>query len=319
MKRVLVGIVVSILAVGFTATGAEAEKKKKGKKKDAAPASAQIAESMGDIKWGMTKDEVMEKFLGKLRDKYRPLLGKTKDAVEEDRLRQEAKNEIDAIKKSYVEFDGKSTGWNVSFLKGEFTHGNDEAMLVVRDGNSQNFYFFIGGKLWKWYKAFDAAVFPAGNFAAFASGVQRRFGPAKDVTGEIQPGEGDRHWLEWQDKQTRLRAVDLSGFYGFYSLVFEEKQTVDKLATLRTTKEETGDKRHAMVESVTSERTETNDGSSNIVDRITGRTRQIEQAPEASEPAQSASSKGKAKSKAAKEEEGSSVRDSDDPISGLGL
>ena len=76
----------------------------------------------------------------------------------------------------------------MSFLKGEFTHGNDEAMIVVRDGNSQNFYFFIGGKLWKWYKAFDASVFPAGNFGTFAQGVQRRFGPAKDVSAEIRAG-----------------------------------------------------------------------------------------------------------------------------------
>ena len=222
----------------------------------------------------------MEKFLGKLRDKYRPLIAKTKDAVEEDRLRQEAKTEVDAIKKGYVEFDGKSSGWNVSFLKGEFTHGNDEAMIVVRDGNSQNFYFFIGGKLWKWYKAFDAAVFPAGNFGTFAQGVQRRFGPAKDVSAEIRQGEGERHWLEWQDKQTRLRAIDLTDFYGFYSLVFEDKGTVDKLATLRTTKEEVADKKHAMVESVTSERSNVNDDAPDVVDRITGRTRQIEQAPE---------------------------------------
>ena len=152
------------LPLAWTASGAEAEKKKKTKKKDAAPVSAQIAESMGDLKWGMTKDEVMEKFVGKLRDKYRPLIAKTKDAVEEDRLRQEAKTELEAIKKGFVEFNGTSSGWNVSFLKGEFTHGNDESMSSYATSNSQNFYFFIGGKLWKWYKAFDAAVFPRRNF-----------------------------------------------------------------------------------------------------------------------------------------------------------
>ena len=37
---------------------------------------------------------------------------------------------------------GSSSG-SVSFLKGEFTHGNGESMFVVRDKNSQNFYFFI--------------------------------------------------------------------------------------------------------------------------------------------------------------------------------
>jgi hypothetical protein len=191
-------------------------------------------------------------------------------------------------------------------------------MLVVRDGNSQNFYFLIEGKLWKWYKAFDASVFPAGNFGTFAAGVQKRFGPAKDVTAELTRGEGQRHWLEWQDKQTRLRAIDLTDFYGFYSLVFEEKKTVDNLATLRTHKEETGDKRHAMVESVTSERTEASDGSSNIVDRITGRMRQVEQAPEAAEAEETASSK-KGKSGKGKEEAAAPVKDDDDPISGLGL
>ena len=119
----------------------------------------------------------------------------------------------------------------MSFLKGEFTHNNDESMLVVRDENSQNFYFFIGGKLWKWYKAFDAAVFPAGNFATFAGAVAAplRQG-ASTRKASFAPGEGERHWLEWQDKQTRLRAVDQTDFYGFYCLVFEEKATLDNLA-----------------------------------------------------------------------------------------
>jgi len=95
---------------------------------------------------------------------------------------QAAREEVDAIRKGAVEFDGRSTGWDVSFLKGEFSQGNDESMIVVRDVNSQNFYFFIGGKLWKWYKAFDAAVFPADNFAAFGSAVQRKFGDDKRDT-----------------------------------------------------------------------------------------------------------------------------------------
>jgi hypothetical protein len=327
MKRVLVGIVVAMLAVGFSATGAQAEKKqasaekKKGgkKKADAVPTSDKIAESLGDLKWGMTKDEVMSKFLNKVKEKYRPLIAKTKDAVQEDRLRQEARAEIEAIKKGAVDFDGKSTGWNVSFLKGEFTNGNDESMLVVRDGNSQNFYFFIGGKLWKWYKAFDASVFPAGNFGVFASGVQRRFGPAKDVQGELQSGEGQRHWLEWQDKQSRLRAIDLTDFYGFYSLVFEEKATVDNLARLRTNKEEVSDKKHAMVESVTGERSKNPDDSSNVVDRITGRLRQKEQAPEEQEAAPTTASAKSKKGKGKEEESSTPVRDDDDPISGLGL
>jgi hypothetical protein len=321
MKRVLVGMLAAALAMGLAVSEAQADKKKKGgKKREAAvPTSEKIAESMSEVKWGMSKDELMNKFLGKIKEKYRPLVGKTKDAVEEDRLRQEAKQEMDAIRKGYVEFDGRSSGWNVSFLKGEFTHNNDEAMLVIRDSNSQNFYFFIGGKLWKWYKAFDASVFPVGNFEQFASAVQRRFGPAKEAKGELKAGEGERQWLEWQDKQTRLRAIDETGFYGFYSIVFEDKSTLSNLANLRKQGDGDGDKRHAMVESVTSERTENPDSAPNIVDRITGRLRQNEQAPDpAADSTQAATGKGKSKDKA-KSTSSAPVESSDDPISGLGL
>ncbi len=321
MKRVLVGMLAAALAMGLAVSEAQADKKKKGgkKKEAAAPTSEKIAESMSEVKWGMSKDELMNKFLGKIKEKYRPLVGKTKDAVEEDRLRQEAKQEMDAIRKGYVEFDGRSSGWNVSFLKGEFTHNNDEAMLVIRDSNSQNFYFFIGGKLWKWYKAIDASVFPVGNFQQFATAVQRRFGNAKEAKGELKPGEGERQWLEWQDKQTRLRAIDETGFYGFYSLVFEDKNTVNNLANLRKQGDDDGKKQHAMVESVTSERTEQPDSAPNIVDRITGRIRQNEQAPEqADDSSQAATGKGKSKDKA-KSASSAPVESSADPISGLGL
>jgi hypothetical protein len=161
-------------------------------------------------------------------------------------------------------------------------------------------------------------VFPVGNFQQFASAVQRRFGNAKESQGELRSGEGERKWLEWQDKQTRLRAIDQTDFYGFYCLVFEEKQTLDNLANLRKHQDEGSDKRHAMVESVTSERTEQPDDAPNIVDRITGKIRQNEQAPAAEEDStQAATGKSKAKDKA--KSSSSPVDSSDDPISGLGL
>lgn len=325
MKRVLVRALTALLAVLLVASAADAEKRKKGRHKKAGktPTSQEIAKSMGDLRWGMSRQDLQKKFINDVKKKYRPLVAKTHDAVEEDRLRREAAAEIKRIKDGNVEFNGRSTGWDVSFIKGEFTHNNDEAMLVVRDGNSQNFYFFIGDRLWKWYKAFDAAVFPANNFNAFAGAVQRRFGKAKDVNAEMRDGEGSRHWLEWQDKKTRLRAVDETDFYGFYCLVFEEKGTLDKLASLRSNKSDRGEKRHALVESVTSGDEANPDESANIVDRITGRMRQREQAPEPAE-SRSAKRRGRSSSSSSDEEDTeqdskSAVRGDDDPLKGLGL
>ena len=101
--------------------------------------------------------------------------------------------------------------------------------------------------------------------------------------------------------------------------MFEEKSTVDKLATLRTTKEESGDKKHAMVESVTSERSNVNDDCAEHrrPHHRAARARSSRR-PKRSDSSETASSKGKTK-KGSKAEEATPVKDSDDPISGLGL
>jgi len=216
LMRVVVGVLTVVLGVGVAQAEGKKEKGKAGKEAKIANSPA-IVESMGDLKWGMSKDDLLGKLTDKIKEKYRPLVAKTKSAVEEDRLRGKAKEEMRAIRDSYVEFSGKSTGWDVSFLKGEFTHNNDESMLVMRDENSQNFYFFFGGRLWKWYKAFDAAVFKAGDFSGFAGSVQRRFGEATDMHGQGEDGAGERHWLEWQDEASRLFLAEDNGVKGLGS------------------------------------------------------------------------------------------------------
>jgi len=121
-------------------------------------------------------------------------------------------------------------------------------------------------------------VFAGKSFADFARIVQHKFGESKEIEGELFPGAEKRKWLEWEDKKTRLRAIDQTSFYGFYCLVFEEKNTVQKLASLRTNSSRRKAKKHALVESVTSasDMSDNPDETPNIVDRITGQLRQRE-------------------------------------------
>jgi hypothetical protein len=320
MKRWSIGLpglcvlMLSVSAVAHAAP-AHASPSKKKSKAEKVPVSAEISKSMGDLTWGMSKDDLQKKLIDKVKEHYRPLVAKTHDAVEEDRLRTAATDEMKRIRDSFVEFRGTSTGWDVSFLRGEFTHGNDESMLVMRDQNSQNFYFFMSGKLWKWYKAFDAEVFPAGDFSTFAASVQRRFGPAKDAQGELSPGSGKRHWLEWQDDKSRLRAVDQTDFYGFYCLVFEEKATVANLASLRKNTREVGNKQNALVEAVTAPNAGNADHSSDVVDQITGKSHAHAAPPAAS----SGKSKGSAAAAEPAPPAATGVKTDDDPLRGLGL
>jgi hypothetical protein len=242
-----------------------------------------ISAALGEIKWGMNEDAVLNLLIKNVHERYRPLIAKTKDAIEDDRLRVRERDDVDDIKKSLMRFDGQTTGWDLGFLRDEFTHNNGESMVVVKDSNSQNFYFFIGGKLWKWYKAFDSSTFGGKGGGEFATAIERKFGQGKQIEGELYPSAEKRQWIEWEDKKTRLRAIDQTSFYGFYCLVFEDKQTLQTIASLRTNPSNRHEmKKHALVESVTSEvDMPTNpDGAPNIVDRITGKLRQREDMPE---------------------------------------
>lgn len=243
--------------------------------------SAAISPAMGDLHWGMTKAEVLTYFQGQIRERYRPLLAKAAGAIEEDRLRAEMGDELRRLRESEVCFRGEHTGWDASFIKDEFTHNNNECLLVRNDANSQNFYFFINSKLWKWYKAFNAEVFQGQNFAQFSQALQARYGASRQGSGELSAGSGTRQWLEWQDATTRLRAIDQTHFYGFFCLVFEEKETLGNLATLRRNAPPARDGHHALVDSVTSGEGETAnpDANPDIVDRITGNIRNRQDAP----------------------------------------
>lgn len=246
-----------------------------------APQSEHIAEALGDLHWGMSQTEVLTYFQNKIRENYRPQLAKAPGAIEEDRLRAQMGDELRQLRESQVCFGSEHNGWDASFIQDEFTHNNNECMLVQHDVNSQNFYFFIQGHLWKWYKAFDASVFEGQTFAQFSEAIQGRFGHAREVTGELVQGRGQRHWLEWQDETSRLRAIDQTHFYGFFCLVFESKETVNNLATLRRNVPPPRDTGHALVDAVTSGQGETAnpDQNGDIVDRITGHIRNRQDAP----------------------------------------
>lgn len=283
MKRVVVGAVLTVLFAGLVADTADAQRRRRQRQartEQVAPESQAIAPALGELRWGMTNREVYEHFRRGVEERYRERISKARDSVLEDRLRREMNDESQRIRRSYTRFSGQTTGWDVSFLRDEFTHGNNESMLVVRDSNSQNFYFFINDRLWKWYKAFDATVFQGQTFEQFAGSLQGRFGRALERTGRLTERGEEKRWLEWQDANTRLRAIDENRFYGFYCLVFEDKGTLGRLSELRTNTTAQRQNTHALVEAVTSDEGEASTANQDIVDRLTGNIRRRTDAPE---------------------------------------
>jgi hypothetical protein len=175
----------------------------------AAPAEAAenpILKAMGNLRWGMDDLALKSAMKGKFKGDS-----------------------------PYVEFNGQTTRWDSSPLAEEYTHGNEEAMFVGNDGSAENYFFFIGGQLWKWVKLYPASAFGGADFKHFSQKLQTKFGKGYEKKGEINPHSGLSYaFVEFMDRNTRLRAVDKTEKYGQFALVFESMDTVRSLSALRS-------------------------------------------------------------------------------------
>ncbi|MGD8859961.1 MAG: hypothetical protein PVI30_08105 [Myxococcales bacterium] len=200
----------------------------------AAPSSAlasQIGKSLGNLRWGMSDTEVVLVVKRALKKEYAARFKKAKGAAK-DRIKDEYKRRVKDFERSLVQFDGRSR-WDNSVVGEDFTHNNNESMMVLEGKDSDNYYFFIEGRLWKWVKTLPASTFGRGNFGKFARSVKKKFGRGYEKRGEVNQDGSDYQFVEFLDRRTRLRAVDKTSDHGKYALMFEEMATVRNLTALR--------------------------------------------------------------------------------------
>jgi hypothetical protein len=202
----------------------------------AAAEPSPIATSMGDLRWGLSESEVTSFAKRKLADQYNGEISKTKDSGKQGKLRGELKQAQADVGKSVVNFSGGHSKWDNSPIAGEFTYGNGESMLMSKAPNAQDFYFFVDGRLWKWCEVLDKAAVGGGDFKKFSQAVEGKFGKGRVKKGEITPGHGNTQWLEYLDRNSRLRAADNDSKRNGYALIYEEMATVRQLASTRPAK-----------------------------------------------------------------------------------
>ena len=239
-----------------------------------APMSEGVAGMLDDVEWGWNQREFLDHMGEELREEYRQRMMKAHDAIEEDRLIAERNQRNQAIVESLIEFNGDRTGYDAGFLRDEFTQNNRELMYRVRSEQGDDFFFFIRGRLWKWYRAFDSRVFGNADFDQFAAALEARLGPGLRREGELYPGAGQRQWIEWQDAHTRVRAIDNTAFYGFFCIVLEDKDTLGRLDELRTHRREPRDQGHSIVDAVVNDDPNAEqDAHADVVERLTKKSR----------------------------------------------
>jgi hypothetical protein len=192
-----------------------------------------IGKAMGNLRWGMSDTDVARVAKTRLAEQYAGKIKKAKGATKAG-LERELASKQKAIG-GVFEFSGKKSRWDSSAVAGEFGYGTDESMLMVDDGESENYYFFLDGRLWKWVKLYPTSQFGGKSFSKFSGAIEKKFGKGYKKESELNGSSKRYTFLEFLDRNSRLRAVDRSGDANKYSLVFEEMATVRQIAQLRPT------------------------------------------------------------------------------------
>jgi hypothetical protein len=239
-KRVMtLGLSTALGAALLAGTAGDADAGKKTKKakaaavkKKAGPTAEQkkaLGEVMGAFTFGMSKDDVIKTITSQLNERYAEKIAETSDVYVQDKLRREKKKELKRITKSYVQFEGKKTGWDVSIVDDQFGHKTDEAMLVHWENeggrDQRRFFFFHEGSLYKMFIAIGASQIQEDqrNFEFFKGLMEARFGE-----GDVNP-----RGVSWGTGDFSVDALDKLGFYGSFCLVIAKPDVVKAVAAAR--------------------------------------------------------------------------------------
>ena len=238
------------------------------------PVSPRIAQELGTLRWGINHEQVIEYFRQMIRASYAPRM-RNLGQVEQYRMVEQRDVEIRAVERTYVAFDGVPAHrrWDTSFIGEEYTHNNNESMLVYEDrrGNRE-FFFFINDRLWKRVQARNTNGARI-QFGDFAMQLEALFGPGRRVMNGAA-----LQTVQWRDASTAMRLADYTTFFSAFCLIYEESATVAQLATLRLNAPTKVARRSAVTLDLATPNTGavTGDNSANITDRITGKMRVVE-------------------------------------------
>jgi len=191
-----------------------------------------LVEKMAGFKFGMTKDEILGVLQKQINERYEEKIKATTDVAQQDRYRKEKKAELGRVSQTYVKFDGKSTGWDVSIIEGEFAHNTSEALMERWENdngkNNRRFFFFYNDRLWKMFISLDVSMIPEDkrNFDTFKGVMESQYGK-----GAIDGGT-----IAWRAGEFEARAVDKLKDYGALGLVMEDSKVKTELVALRESK-----------------------------------------------------------------------------------
>jgi hypothetical protein len=249
----LSSLAVAVVAIGSVPYVSQAADKPGGGKGgapaapvDAPTVTTSLFQMMDGFKWGVTHAEVIDQYnkIGGIFDRdYDPLLRKAQPGVQMRALEAQRDNQKAALERTFIQFGDVPTGMDATPQRSEYSYRNHESALVADRGGKTRYFYFMGTlpgeRLWKIYDEIPLdETGPLGKtYAEAVTRIQNALGVAARVRA-ADPSQGImRTTADWQDSNTHLRMLDRSNEHKV-GVVFEERQTLNALAQLRSNKVE---------------------------------------------------------------------------------
>lgn len=271
MNRLWIVTLSMFVALGLSSTAVG--QKKPGKKTETVVApAAGLNETLGAIKWGDSKKDVLEKLKKVEMDRLRADKSISRDQLLLQQERKALMDRLGAAEKSYTKLEGR-TGYEVSVVADEFTTNNGESFMVMKDKVAQRFYFFIDGKFYKLVVGYNPSYMQNVGFESFVGSSVNKYGrPAVAEYTEIG-GKEQLALVQWEDPETTLAVKNKKEFFDTYTMVFSDRQTLRRLEASNR-KFGGGDKSEEEVSAAVKALTEEGnyEANANVLDSLVGRT-----------------------------------------------
>jgi hypothetical protein len=186
-----------------------------------------IEQALGALQWGMSKADLIKLLKAEIRAEFERRIKTERDIMRQDAIYQESRERAQRLGENFVSFEGAKSGWDVSPIAVEFKRDNREAMLVVTGKGTRDMYFFIQGKLWKWYREIDREAVDEANST---EALKLRFGAGKPQQDRRDNSDVPYPGMTWSDATTRVTSL-LRG--AETCLIFEDLRTLENLNKLR--------------------------------------------------------------------------------------
>lgn len=234
-------VIVAVALLGLVGIGtadAKGRKKRKRRAKVTKVNAKALGQLMGRFKFGMTKNQVLKVLAKEINERYAEKIKEATDIYTQDKLRKKKRAELRRIKKSFVAFKGKKTGWDVSIIDNEFAHHTGESMMVYWENkggkNQRRFFFFHEGRLYKMFIALSSNMLKPSQrkFVYFQKIMEQRYGTGK-VHYETRNGVDEPTYIAWNTRRFNVRAIDKLQFYGNFCLSISDPDVEKALEPLR--------------------------------------------------------------------------------------